>query len=91
MVSSKVVEGPMEKFFACPLCANTLVPGAKMTYPRAAAEKSVGRVWDLSNGPPELVVCARCQGTGQLRDLRDQSDRRISIDRRSDSQKRSSR
>ena len=87
----KVVAEPMEKFFACPICANTLVPGATLTYPRVAVEKGAGRVWDLSNGAPKLVECTRCQGSGQLLDLRDRADRRNSTDRRSESQKRSAR
>ncbi|MDQ6747532.1 MAG: hypothetical protein M3010_05430 [Candidatus Dormibacteraeota bacterium] len=81
----------ISNFFACPVCVSTLVPGAKLTYPRATAEKGAGKVWDLSGGAPQLVECARCKGTGMLEDLRQRSDRRQRIDRRTDSGKRTSR
>ncbi|MGI8610474.1 MAG: hypothetical protein ACR2MY_14830 [Candidatus Dormibacteria bacterium] len=81
----------IEKYFACPICANTLVPGATLSYPRVTAEKSSGQVWDLSDGAPRLVRCTRCEGTGRLMDLRERSDRRNSTDRRSETQKRATR
>ena len=81
----------MDKYFACPVCVSTLVPGKTLTYPRIEAEKGPGVVWDLSNGAPKLVTCTRCRGIGQLQDLRHRADRRQSVDRRSDSAKRASR
>ena len=50
-----------ERWFPCPLCVSTLIPGAPYSA-AAKREKGTGQVWDLSAQPPALVQCTRCQG-----------------------------
>ena len=71
-----------DSWFPCPVCRGTMIPGAQMVYPRPVNQPGPGKIWDLSNGTPQLVPCERCQGTGKLPDLRGRGDRRLSSDRR---------
>ncbi|HEY8741017.1 MAG TPA: hypothetical protein VIN56_10535 [Candidatus Dormibacteraeota bacterium] len=67
--------------FPCPVCLNTMVPGA--THTPGKAKQGAGRVWVLDAGPPALVECTRCEGRGVLDNRRNRRDRRLgSRDRR---------
>lgn len=68
--------------FPCPVCSNTMMPGATYEDHRAAKTRGAGRVWELSGGTPALVECRRCQGTGVLENRRDRRERRQRTERR---------
>jgi hypothetical protein len=68
--------------YPCPVCSNTMVPGATYADHRAVKTRGVGRVWELSGGAPALVECSRCEGTGVL------DNRRIRLDRRQQTERR---
>jgi RNase P subunit RPR2 len=68
-----------QEWFPCPMCLSTLIPGAAYAVKR---EEGTGKVWDLGATPPTLVQCTRCEGSGRLRDLRQRTDRREGMDRR---------
>lgn len=68
--------------YACPVCLNTMVPGAARRYGQDSAARSPGKVWNLEDGPPHLVECSRCRGAGALENRRDRGDRRHGSDRR---------
>jgi hypothetical protein len=69
--------------YPCPVCFNTMVPGATYAELRAVKTRGVGKVWDLSGGVPTLVDCQRCQATGVLDNRRMRLDRRERTERRS--------
>ncbi|GAC1329462.1 MAG: hypothetical protein NVSMB17_05880 [Candidatus Dormibacteria bacterium] len=74
-------EANVSATYPCPLCLRTLIPGA--TYaPANLAKKGTGRVWALSNTERSLVTCTRCNGTGELENRRQRSERRKSAERR---------
>lgn len=68
--------------FPCPVCSNTMLPGATYAEHRQAKTRGVGKVWELSAGAPTLVECERCQGHGVLGNRRTRLDRRQRTERR---------
>jgi hypothetical protein len=68
--------------FPCPVCSNTMVPGATYAELHTAKTRGAGKVWELSAGAPALVECKRCQGTGVLENRRDRRERRQRTERR---------
>lgn len=68
--------------YPCPVCLNTMVPGASRSYGQDSGTRSTGKVWNLEDGPPHLVECSRCLGAGALQNRRNRRDRRDRSDRR---------
>jgi hypothetical protein len=63
----------LEATFPCPVCVNTMIPGAVRLN---RATQGAGKVWVLDAGPPNLVDCPRCMGRGVLDNRRNRGDRR---------------
>lgn len=78
------MSGPdsVDPSFPCPVCSNTMVPGATYAELHTARTRGVGKVWELSAGTPALVECPRCHGTGVLENRRDRRERRQRTERR---------
>src|SRR5206468_369138 len=81
------------KGYPCPVCANTVIPGVRYTFPRlidpnipssgklvsypAIASGSIGTVPAMHVGD-----CYNCKGTGVVAERRHQGERRRGDDRR---------
>jgi hypothetical protein len=72
----------VEPEFPCPVCANTMLPGATYAEHRQDRTRGAGKVWKLSDGAPALVECERCNGSGVLENRRQRIERRQRTERR---------